>query len=320
MDALGGRAGRREEERDGWRLTDLELLPGGQHGSAVAVNDDGTVIGRSDTEDGGISHAVLWQDGRITDLGTLGGWDSTPCGLNRHGVVVGWSETRPGRMGERRPFIWRDGRMVDLSTLGVPQGFVPTAINDDGWVVGFSDTEPARVTHAFVWKAGEATDLGTLVRGVYQRSHAYDVDNEGRIVGEASVDGMNTVPVIWENGQIRRLSDLEGRAAAINSRGEVMGHTSNSPFVWSPDELTVIGFIKGAMSVMAHGIDREGRVLGTADNQSFLWHRGQFEWLPNPTLGHATASAISDDGRFVVGSQASTPDLQTSRPMVWTRL
>jgi probable HAF family extracellular repeat protein len=248
MDALGGRADRRDEQRDGWRLTDLELLPGGQHGRAVAVNDEGMVIGRSDTDDGGISHAVMWQDGRITDLGTLGGWDSTPCDLNRQGVIIGHSETRPGRMTRGHPFIWRDGQMTDLSDLGATPGFSPTAINDHNWVVGSGGTGPADVAHALVWKDGEVTDLGILVRGVYQRSHASDIDNEGRIVGYASVDGMNTVPVMWEYGQIRRLGDLDGMATAINSQGEVLGH-SNGPF----------------------------------------------------------------------GGHSSPPDLQTSRPMIWTR-
>jgi probable HAF family extracellular repeat protein len=318
VDTPGGHAGDREAGRGGWRLSDLELLPGGRHGSAVAVNDEGVVVGTSDTADD-TRHAVLWREGRITDLGTLGGWHSEPSDLNRHGVVIGSSELRPGRQGGSHPFIWRDGRMTDLCTLGAAPGFVAAAINDDGWVVGSSDTEPANVTHAFVWKAGEMSDLGALVRGVYQRSGACDIDNEGRIVGGATVDGMNTVPVMWENGQIRRLTERYGRATAINSQGEVVVSAGSESFVWSRDHLTVIGPLRGAMSVEADGIDRQGRMLGHADGQSFIWHREQFEWLPNPITGRSAARAISDNGRFVVGGTMSTPDLQTSHPMVWTR-
>jgi probable HAF family extracellular repeat protein len=320
VDTPGGHAGDREAGRGGWRLSDLELLPGAGHGSAVAVNDEGVVVGTSDTADD-TRHAVLWREGRITDLGTLGGWHSQPSDLNRHGVVIGSSEMRPGRQGGSHPFIWRDGRMTDLCTLGATPRFVATAINDDGWVVGSCDTEPANVTHAFVWKAGEMTDLGALVRGVYQSSRASDVDDRGRIVGGATVDNMNGVPVMWENGDIRRLTERSGGATAINSQGDVVGglSTGSESFVWSRDQVTVIGPLKGAMYLVADGIDRQGRVLGHADSQSFLWHRGQFEWLPNPITGRSTATAISDNGRFVVGVTTSTPDLQTSYPTVWIR-
>jgi len=318
VDTPVGHAGDREAGRGGWRLSDLELLPGGRHGSAVAVSDEGVVVGVSDTADD-THHAVLWREGRITDLGTLGGWHSEPTGLNRHGVVVGWSETQPGRLGERRAFIWADGEMTDLGALAAASEFVPAAINNDGCVVGSCRTTPANVGHAFVWKSGEMTDLGVLARGHFQSSDAHDIDDQGRIVGEATVDNMNTVPVMWENGRIRRLTDQYGGATAINSRGQVTGNISTGPFVWSPDQVTEIGRLNSTMYTVADDIDRQGRVLGHADGHSFLWHRGQFEWLPNPITGHSTTKAISDDGRFVVGCTTSTPDLQTSLPTVWTR-
>jgi probable HAF family extracellular repeat protein len=319
VDTPRGQAGDREAGRSGWRLSELELLPGGRHGSAVAVNDKGVVVGVSDTADD-THHAVLWRGGRIADLGTLGGWQSEPTGLNRHGVVVGWSETQPGRLGERRAFIWADDEMNDLGALAAASGeFVPAAINDDGLVVGSCRTTPASVWHAVVWKSGEMTDLGVLARGHFQSSHARDIDDQGRIVGEATVDNMNTVPVMWENGRIHRLTDQYGVASAINSRGQVTGNISSGPFVWSLDQVTEIGRLNSAMNTLADGIDRHGRVLGHADGHSFLWHRGQFEWLPNPITGHSTTKAISDDGRFVVGGTTSTPDLQTSYPAVWTR-
>jgi probable HAF family extracellular repeat protein len=255
----------------GWRLSELELLPGGRHGSASAVNDAGVVVGRSDTLDD-TNHAVLWREGRAIDLGTLGGWNSAASDVNAHGTVVGWSETEPGVHAGRVPFIWRDGSMVSLVTLGAHADFVPVSINDREWVVGSSRTKEG-LTHGFVWQDGEMVDLGTLVRGVYQTSHAVDIDNSGRVVGYATVDNMNTVPVMWEDGQIRRLTERFGAASAINSRGQVVGGLSTGPesFLWSDGDLTVIGPIASEMNAQAHGVDRDGRVVGSSGQVHRRW-------------------------------------------------
>jgi probable HAF family extracellular repeat protein len=302
----------------GWRLSELELLPGGRHGSASAVNDAGVVVGGTDTVDD-TNHAVLWRDGRAIDLGTLGGWNSAASDVNAHETVVGWSDTEPGIGARGVPFIWRNGSMVNLVTLGAPADFEPVSINDRDEVVGSSRTKEG-LRHAFVWRDGEMIDLGTLVRGVYQTSHAADIDNSGRVVGYATVDNMNTVPVMWENGQIRRLTERLGAASAINSRGQVVGGLSTGPesFLWSDGDLTVIGPIAGEMYAQAHGVDRDGRVVGSTGLRAFIWHGGLFEWLPGLSTGTSTPSAISDNGKFITGGSSASPDGLTPRPVIWT--
>ena len=307
-------------------------MPGGRGGSAAGVNDEGVVVGFCVTADR-TKHAVVWRDGRITDL-ALRGCKSVACDVNRHGVVVGTSDT-PGHVSHA--FVWRDGRQTDLGgpgSLGGTFAFA-TAINDRGWVVGRGMTAKGR-THAFVWWADEMIDLGTLVPGVDQSSHAYDVDDRGRIVGEATVDTMNSVPVMWEDGRIHRLINGFGQATAINSRGQVAGclSTGSACFVWSPDVLTMIrpdrspmalqaqGIVRpdrGSMCVQVEGIDREGRVVGWTGHAAFVWHRGEFEWLPGLSTGQSRAMAISDQGEFVVGGSASRPDGLNQRPVVWSR-
>ena len=56
-------------------------------------------------------HAFLWQNGRMTDLGTLGGTSSESHGINAQGEVVGSASTASG---ERHPFLWKHGTMEDL--------------------------------------------------------------------------------------------------------------------------------------------------------------------------------------------------------------
>ena len=67
-------------------------------------------------------HAFLWQNGTMTDLGTLGGTCPVPLcvtvqavTINRKGQVAGRSVTA---LGEEHAFFWEDGTMTDLGTLG----------------------------------------------------------------------------------------------------------------------------------------------------------------------------------------------------------
>ena len=75
------------------------------------INDHGQVIGIADTADGH-SHAFLW-DGKMHDLGTLGGDTSRAVAINELGQVVGSAETEEGTT---HAFLW-NGSMHDLNDL-----------------------------------------------------------------------------------------------------------------------------------------------------------------------------------------------------------
>jgi probable HAF family extracellular repeat protein len=158
----------------------------GEYGSAEDINDDGQVVGVSGDE----PHAVLWQNGTIQDLGTLGGSYSGARGINRGGQVVGYSETAAGRV---HAFLWVNGAMTDLGTLGGSSSYA-YGINDNGQVVGYSTTASGQ-DHAFVWQNGTMTDLGTLGGN---RSVAYAINNSGQVVGESnSTVGGSLYAVRW---------------------------------------------------------------------------------------------------------------------------
>jgi len=116
------------------------------------------VAGSADTP-GGSSHAFLYSDGAMMDLGTLGGTNSDGYGINNAGQVTG---------GSSHAFLYSDGQMMDLGTLGGGYPYnssVGRGINNATpvQVVGAASTSTG-ATHAFLYSDGQMTDLGIMPR------------------------------------------------------------------------------------------------------------------------------------------------------------
>ncbi|HTL28937.1 MAG TPA: hypothetical protein VL282_06950, partial [Tepidisphaeraceae bacterium] len=114
----------------GYTLTDLGTL-GGANSAAYAINDSGQVTGWADTGDPGTSHAFLYSNGSMSDLGSLNG-DSTSEGraINASGQIVGGSYTSPPPV---HGFLYSNGSMQDLAQEPLDQ---PTGINASGVISG----------------------------------------------------------------------------------------------------------------------------------------------------------------------------------------
>src|SRR5580704_3095565 len=148
-------------------LTDLGALPGVNSSLATWINSRGWATGLSQN---GVTDpltglpetdAVLWKDGEVINLGTLGGNTSGANAVNNRGQVVGGAlnaipdsfsatftqcppcifETLPFFFfpvaTQAHAFLWQDGAMQDLGTLGGPDS-VAWFVNERGQVAGQS--------------------------------------------------------------------------------------------------------------------------------------------------------------------------------------
>ncbi len=181
------------------QIRELPPLPGETVSAATALNNRGQVVGISGICDRAVGrfsavHAVIWQDGRPTDLGTLGGvaWN-TPMSINQRGDVVGFGNASAAAGGSFavHAFLWtRKGGIRDLGTLPGDTTSQALGVNDRREIVGTS-CDAAFNCRAVIWGSGEITDLNTLVAPGYggTLTTANDINESGRITGQAFDDG-----------------------------------------------------------------------------------------------------------------------------------
>ena len=128
----------------------LPGLPDRPRAIARDLNDVGQVVGTANAGGVDLGHAVLWTNGIVKDLGTLGtGSYSEGWAVNNFGQVVGSSYRNGGSFGVHG-FLYTQARgMVDLT----PNSDTGSAldINDAGQVTGYK-TAAAGNYHAFRWR------------------------------------------------------------------------------------------------------------------------------------------------------------------------
>lgn len=315
-----------------WRdgdIIDLGALPPVEqdYSNPGAINNTGEIAGLSEN---GITdpitalpeiRAVVWKDGQIMDLGTLGGNTSAATSINDRGQVVGLAQNAvpdPFSSGtETRAFVWdeRSG-MQDLGTLGGPDAMA-NFINRRGQITGAAATNSGLPTFdPFLWEKDKMTDLGTL-GGTFGTPNG--LNDRGQVVGASNVAGDQIFhPFLWTKpGPMQDLGTFggSGAASAINDAGEVVGSANfagdqvGHAFLWKKGNMMDLGTVDGDTCSVASAINAEGQIVGMSYNCDFstqhavLWQNGQIIDLntlisPNSALYLTRALAINDRGEI----------------------
>jgi probable HAF family extracellular repeat protein len=208
---------------------------GGRNSRATGINEDGIIVGWSDTRSGD-THAFVYQNGVMKDIGTLGGKTSCASGINRAGRVVGGSTTASG---EAHAFAWANGRFQDLGDGGTDAGSA-IAINS-GRIVGVFGPPPGSegadldIEQPWIFSGGVFTVFHTR----RPTSIPHDINPDGVVVGGDEDDRMDNGDAAdaWvrqSDGTLQTLPELaDGLDAAhgINRFGTIVGY-SEAPDGW----------------------------------------------------------------------------------------
>lgn len=267
-------------------------LPGELNGTdseANAISSTGVIAGQATVNVQGfdLTHAVLWINGKIMDLGTLTTLgQSWAAGINAAVQVTGGANPYGSNP---HAFLWTSATGIqDLGTL--PGGSYSTgqAINRFGQITGLSDLANG-VSVAFLWsKATGMMDLATLPGGGESSGSA--INDLGEVAGGSSCGAACDHAVLWSKtkGSVQDLGVLPGttfsNASGINNVGQVVGFAGyissyDHAFVWSQasgmqDLNNLIPADSGWLLLYANAINDKGQITGqgivNGESRAFL--------------------------------------------------
>ena len=306
---------------------------GGTSSGGNSINDQSWVAGYSRLPDRN-RHATLWRSGLLSDLGTLGGPNSSVTWnvKNTQGVIVGISQTAdPEPLGES----WSSA------------AFYSTPNN-----VGY-------INLGFVWEQNlnQMRGLPNFPGG--NNGFATGANNLGQAVGWAEngvhdptcccTQVLQFRPAMWTLGppdQIHELpliaGDTSGAATAINDNGQIVGisgicdqavgrHTAKHAVLWENGDVTdIYPDAPAPWWNTPTAINQRGDIVGFAGDpafvegdivHAFMWTREDgirhLKPLPNRTPKHVDSEAYGiNEARQVVGVSCDA-DQVDCRAVIW---
>jgi probable HAF family extracellular repeat protein len=288
-----------------YQVTDLGTL-GGNGSAAYGINNAGVISGGANVANGD-QHPFVWQNGKLSDLGGLGGGNgagSIPSGSMQIALASETTRTDPfgadfcgyGTSRVCQAAIWNDGKVTALPTPG-GNNAIGYAFNQRGQIVGVAETSDPDPTCPASRHLGYVPVIWGPAPGEMQKLALPQGDTVGWAIlsndrGEAiGASGTcdNTAPtvngaltgrraILWENGAPRDLGNFGGDqalAVGLNDRTEVVGSASIPGgdlhgFLWSRDNgMEDIGAIGDDPNGLPSSINNARQAVGSSCDAQF---------------------------------------------------
>ena len=308
-------------------LTELPTL-GGSVNHVADLNDRGQAVGLSFLAGNNSHelHAVLWEQGRATDLNLQHSQPSVhinPIAINENGQILCQTNGNPANL------LWENGTFTHLANVDDSVGVsVAVALNDNGQVAGYwDDGTGSGLSNAVIWNEGIPTRLSELV------SQASAINNSGQVAGWTWTEESGGDAVVWQpDGTMVNLGLLleplldpllgptHSTAVDINAQGQVIGwaHTQSGSqyhgFFWQDSdnngtadagELQILGTLGGSSLYTGDlDINSRGQVTGSSflegdtTRSVFIWENGVMTDL-TPDRSVLDSVGINDLGQVL---------------------
>lgn len=249
----------------------------------TSINDQGQITGSISSDGSNVSHAFLYSNGTLTDLGSkIGGFSSYGNAINNKGDIVGVFNALNGNFAHA--FLYSGGKATDLGYLPGGQQFPQSSafgINDAGKIVGWSSAadfdEIAAIEQGGTWGV-----LGALTQQFGNASVAYAINNGGDAVGFSFNSAGLSRAVLFSGGGVQDLGAIDGgdqsSAYGINDKGQIVGYSFTSAGVTGVTRAFI--YDSGAMSdlndltvlpgsvylTFAHAINNAGQIVASGSD------------------------------------------------------
>jgi probable HAF family extracellular repeat protein len=323
----------------GYESLDLGTL-GGNSARPLDFNDYGKIVGSSLTASGQ-THAFLWDNGAMGDLGTMGKEGSEAQRINNAGHIAGvvWSTHNDDCNHDYTAAIWRNGTGTVLdSRAAVGKPVRATGINEAGDITwsacGHEDY--------YAWLLSD--NRWQRVGGLYSplsASYANSMNEHGQIVGMGDAVYTGESPgayphaFLWEVGTTHDLGQLEYRpcpsnpaidcgysvAVNINESGQIVGTSTAADgsihvVMWEGGSVHDLWAAPPQAYPWPVLINDVGQVAWSTGGESIFWSQGKLYALGS--LGGGSTSVVDMNEAGAIAGTSKTANGE-QHAFVWTR-